>query len=112
MVWLDRLVRIQTVHVHFTQMSEKVAASPGNSLFAKALSCTISVIKADRAQDRPATSHVCRETGVSMATNGAFWQIDLSLFCLSVRFEKMTLSRLKSSILAGFCKLNLCCIPF
>ena len=36
--------------------SKRVAASPGDSLFAKALSCIISVVKADRVQDGAATS--------------------------------------------------------
>ena len=45
------------MHVHFTQINKKrVAASPGDSLFAKALSPTVSVVKADRVQDRAATS--------------------------------------------------------
>ena len=37
----------------------EVAASPGDSLFAKALSCTISVVKADCAQDRAAIYKLC-----------------------------------------------------
>ena len=51
------------MHVHFMQMSmsERVAASPGNSLLAKALLCTLSGVKAGRVQDRAATSRVCRE---------------------------------------------------
>ena len=51
------------------------------------------------------TSRVQREISVSVATNGPFWQIDFYLFCLN---GKMILPRLKSSILAGFCKLNRC----
>ena len=41
-----------------------------------------------------------------MATNGPFGQIDLLLFCLTVSCGKMILLHLKSSILAGLCKLN------
>ena len=39
----------------------KVAASPGKSLFGKALSCAVSVLKAGRVQDGAATSCVRRE---------------------------------------------------
>ena len=78
----------------------------GDSPFAEALSCVISVVKADRIQDGTATSCVCREISVSVATNRPFWQIDLLPFCLTVCFGKMILPRLKSSILAGFCELN------
>ena len=61
------------MHVHFTRMSERVAASPGDSLFAKALMCAVSVV---RVQDGAATSCVRREISVSVATNGSFWQMD------------------------------------
>ena len=46
--------------VCFTQMSmsERVAASPGDSLLAKASSCALSVVKAGCVQDRAATSHI------------------------------------------------------
>ena len=33
------------MHVRFTQMSERVAAFPGNSLFAMTLPCAVSVAK-------------------------------------------------------------------
>ena len=51
-------MRIQTVHVHFMQMSERVATSLGYSLSVKVLSCTVSVVKAGRVQDRVTTSRV------------------------------------------------------
>ena len=51
-----------------------MAASPGKSLFGKALSCAISVVKAGYVQDGAATSCVQREIPVSvLATNGPFW---------------------------------------
>ena len=57
-------------------MTERVAASPGDSPFAKALLCAVSVVKANRVQDGAATSCVRREINVSVANNGSFWQID------------------------------------
>ena len=42
-----------------------MAVSLGDSLFANALSCTVSAVKADRVQDGAATSHVPREISVS-----------------------------------------------
>ena len=42
----------------------EVAASPGKSLFGKALSCAVSVLKAGRVQDGAATSCVRREISV------------------------------------------------
>ena len=50
-----------------------MTASLGDSLFANALSCAVSVLKADHVQDRAATSHVRRKISVSMATKGPFW---------------------------------------
>ena len=41
-----------------------MAASPGKSLFGKALLCAVSVIKAGHVQDRAATSCVEREISV------------------------------------------------
>ena len=38
------------MHVRFTQMSERVAASPGDSLLEKALLCAVSVVNVDRVQ--------------------------------------------------------------
>ena len=57
-------------------MTERVAASPDDSLFAKALLYAVSVVKVNRVQDGAATSCVCREISVSVANNGSFWQID------------------------------------
>ena len=54
-----------------------MATSLGDSLFAKALSYAVSVVKADHVHDGASTSHVCRKISVTMATNGSFWQIDL-----------------------------------
>ena len=85
------------MHVRFTQIKERVTAAPGNSLLAKAVSCAVSVVKADRVQSGAATSHVR-------------WEISISerfvTFLLDCTFGKMILPRLKSSIPAGFCKLN------
>ena len=46
----------------------------GDSPFAEALSCAISVVKADHVQDGATTSCVRREISVFVATIGAFWQ--------------------------------------
>ena len=50
-----------------------MASPPGDSLFAKALSYAISVVKANCVQDAGATNCVRREISVSMATNRPFW---------------------------------------
>ena len=42
-----------------------------------ALLCTVSVVKADHVQDGVGKSCIRREIGVSMATSGPFWQINL-----------------------------------
>ena len=59
-----------------------VADSPGSSLFAKVLLCTVSVVKANRVRNGAATSRAQREVSVSAAKNAPFWQIDLLPFCL------------------------------
>ena len=56
----------------------------GDSLFAEALLCAISVVKANRVQDGATTSCVHREISVFVATIRAFWQNDLLPFGLSV----------------------------
>ena len=65
------------MHVRFTQIKERVAAALGCLLLAKAVSCAVSVVKADRVQGGAATNRVRRDTSVSvatrMATNGNFW---------------------------------------
>ena len=90
------------MHIHFTQMSKRVVASLGDSLFVKALSCAVSVVKADRIKTE--LLQVQMEISVSVATNRLLWQIDLLPFCLTVSFRKMILPRLKTStcIVAGF----------
>ena len=45
-----------------------MAASPDDSLLAKALLCAISVAKADRIQNNAATCRVRREINVSVVT--------------------------------------------
>ena len=49
----------------------------GCLLLAKAVSCAVSVVKADGVQGGAATNHVQRDISVSvatrMATNGPFW---------------------------------------
>ena len=72
--------------MYITNCAE-LAASLGNLLFAKTLSCAISVVKTDHVQDGAATSHVRREISIAVATN----------MPKSIR-----------SILAGLCKLNFC----
>ena len=74
-------------HANEQESGSKVAASPGDLLFAKALSCTISVAKFNHVQDIAGTSHVRREM-CFYGYQWAFWQIDLLPFCLSVRSKK------------------------
>ena len=69
-----------------TQMNRRVAASLGDSLFAKALSYVVSAVKVNHVQDRTATRRLHREVSVSVATNEPFWQMDSLLFCSTVRF--------------------------
>ena len=57
-----------TYHTYITNRAE-LAASLGNLLFAKTLSCAISVVKIDHVQDGAATSHVRREISIAVATN-------------------------------------------
>ena len=45
-------------HANERESGSEVAASPGDSLFAKALSCAVSVVKADHVQDGAATNRV------------------------------------------------------
>lgn len=65
----------------------ELAVFLNNLLFAKALSCTVSVVKADHVQAGPQ-----REISVSVAINGPFWHIDLLPFCWTVSCEKVILS--------------------
>ena len=51
-------VHKETVHICFMQMSKRVAVFLGDLLFAKALSCAISVLKADSVQDGAIISRV------------------------------------------------------
>ena len=44
-----------------TQISRRVAASPGDSLFTKALSYTVSVVKVNHVHDITAKRHLRRE---------------------------------------------------
>ena len=91
------------MHVRFTQIKERVSVAPGNSLLAKAVSCAVSVVKADHVQGGAATSHVRREISIS---ERPFLVNRFVTFLLDCTFGKMILPRLKSSIPAGFCKLN------
>jgi len=54
------------VHVHFTQITERVTAAPDYLLLAKAVSCTIAVVKVDRVQGGVTTNHVRREITISV----------------------------------------------
>ena len=49
------------MHIRFTQIKERVAAVLGDSLFAKALLYTVSVVKANHLEDRATKSCVRRE---------------------------------------------------
>ena len=57
----------------FHANKERVAAALGDSLLAKAVSCTVSVVKANRVQGGATTNRVRREVSISVATNGPFW---------------------------------------
>ena len=50
-----------------------MSATLGDSLLAKAVSCGISVLKANRVQGGAAINCVRREVSISVATNGTFW---------------------------------------
>ena len=54
-----------------------MAAAPGYSLLAKAVSCAILLYKANCVQGGPATNRIRREVNVSgatrVATNSPFW---------------------------------------
>ena len=83
----------------YLDCGSEVAASPGKSLFGKALSCAVSVVKASHIQDGATTSCVQRQRSVFMAMNGPFWPADLLPF---LSFEKIILPCLNSSILVVF----------
>ena len=57
-----------------------MAAAPGDSLFAKAILSTVSVVKADRVQGRAATNHVRREISISVAALNGFGEQFCYLF--------------------------------
>ena len=65
------------MHVRFAQIKERVAAAPGYSLLPKAVTSTVSVVKADHVQGGATTNHVRRAMSVSvathLATNSPFW---------------------------------------
>ena len=61
------------MHVRFTQIKERVTAVLGNLLLARAISCTVSVVKADRVQGGAATNRVRTEISIPVATSGPFW---------------------------------------
>ena len=56
------------------QINDRVAAALGDSLLAKAVSCTVSVVKTNRVQGGAATNHVRREISISVAAlNSSLW---------------------------------------
>ena len=61
------------MHVCFAQIKERVSTTLGDSLLAKAVSCAISVVKANCVQGEAATNRVRREVSISVATNDPFW---------------------------------------
>ena len=67
-----------------------MAASPGKSLFGRALSYAVSVVKASRVQDGAATSCVRREI------SGPFLSNRFVTFLFECKFEEMILPCLKS----------------
>ena len=54
------------------QIKERVAAASGYSLLPKAVSCAVSVVKADHVQGRATTNHVQREISISVAYQQPF----------------------------------------
>ena len=52
---------------------ERVTAAPSDLLHAKALSCEVSVVKADHVQGGATTNRVQREISISAATNCPVW---------------------------------------
>ena len=60
------------MHVHFTHIKKRVTAALGNLLPDKAVSCTVSVVKADHIQCGATTNCVQGEISISVATNGPF----------------------------------------
>ena len=72
-------------------------------LLAKVVSCAVSVVKTNCVQGGAATYRVRRETSISVAVlNGPLGKP----ICVDCTFGKMILPHLKSSISAGFYKLN------
>ena len=64
-------MHIQTTHVHFTQIKERVTA---DSLLGKAVWCAVSVVKGDRVQGGATTNCVQRKISISVAAlNGPLW---------------------------------------
>ena len=61
-------VHIQTVHICFKRMSERVAVSLDDLLFVKALSWSVSVVNTEMLQ-----AMYEGEVSVSVATNEPFW---------------------------------------
>ena len=61
-------MHIQTVHICFTRMSERVAVSLDDLLFVKALSWSVSVVNTEMLQ-----AMYEGEVSVSVATNEPFW---------------------------------------
>ena len=67
-----RTLVIYTNHACLFHASEG-ESSGQSSLFAKALLCTASVVKADRVQGGATYKPCIREISISVVTNGPFW---------------------------------------
>ena len=57
------------MHARFTQIKKRVAAAPGYSLLAKAVTSAVSVVKADHVQDGAMSVSVATH----LAINNPFW---------------------------------------
>ena len=90
-------------NVRFTQIKERVSAAPGDSLLAKALSCAVSVVKADRFKVEPLETMYDRNDKYFCGYQRPFL---VNRYVFDCTFGQMILPRLKSSILAGFCKVK------
>ena len=81
------------MHVHFTQIKERVTAAPGDSLLVKVLPCAISVVKADCVQGRAVTNHVQRDKYLCGYQPHKYLSLGIT-FLLSCMFGKIILPRL------------------
>ena len=79
-----------------------------DSLLGKAVSCAVSVVKVDRAQIEAGTNFVRGGKYFCGCPERPTLANRFVTFLLGCTFGKMILPPLKSTIPAGFCKLNRC----